>query len=38
MGRVGTDAKKTHVIIIRKLLQIQERLGRLVRLIASQDP
>ncbi|MEE9129098.1 MAG: hypothetical protein V3T84_03700 [Phycisphaerales bacterium] len=35
---VGIDAKKTHVIIIQKLLQIEERLAKLERLIASQDP
>ena len=35
---VGIDAKKTHVIIIQKLMQIEARLGRLERLIASQDP
>ncbi len=35
---VGIDAKKTHVIIIQKLLQIEERLDRLERLMASQDP
>ena len=35
---VGIDAKKTHVIIIHKLLQIEERLATLERLIASQDP
>ena len=35
---VGIDAKKTHVIIIHKLLQIEERLAKLDRLIASQDP
>ena len=35
---VGIDAKKTHVIIIHKLLQIEERLAKLEHLIASQDP
>ena len=35
---VGIDATKTHVIIIHKLLQIEERLAKLERLIASQDP
>ena len=35
---VGIDAKKTHVIIIHKLLQIEERLAKLERLMASQDP
>ena len=35
---VGIDAKKTHVIIIHKLLQIEERLAKLERLIAGQDP
>lgn len=34
---VGIDAKKTHVIIIHKLLQIEERLAKLERLMASQD-
>ncbi len=32
---VGIDAKKTHVIIIHKLLQIEERLKRLERLVAA---
>ena len=35
---VGIDAKKTHIIIISKLLQIEERLEKLERLLASQDP
>jgi len=26
---VGIDAKKTHIIILHKLVQIEERLGRL---------
>ncbi len=26
---VGIDAKKTHIIILHKLMQIEERLGRL---------
>ncbi len=34
---VGIDAKKTHVIIINKLLQIEQRLGRLERMIADKD-
>ncbi len=34
---VGIDAKKTHVIIIHKLLQIEERLKRLERLVAGGD-
>ena len=34
---VGIDAKKTHVIIIQKLLQIEQRLERLERLIARED-
>ena len=34
---VGIDAKKTHVIIISKLLQIEERLDRLERMIVSKD-
>ncbi len=29
---IGIDAKKTHVIIIRKLIQIEKRLERLERL------
>ncbi len=33
---VGIDAKKTHVIIIQKLLQIEERLERLERLVAGE--
>ena len=34
---VGIDAKKTHVIIIHKLLQIEERLAKLEHLIARKD-
>ncbi len=34
---VGIDAKKTHEIIIHKLLQIEERLKRLERLVAGGD-
>ena len=34
---VGIDAKKTHIIIIQKLLQIEERLERLERLVAGED-
>ncbi len=33
---VGIDAKKTHVIIIHKLLQIEERLKRLERVVAGE--
>ena len=33
---VGIDAKKTHVIIIHKLLQIEQRLERLERLVAGE--
>ncbi len=33
---VGIDAKKTHVIIIHKLLQIEERLERLEHLVAGK--
>ena len=33
---VGIDAKKTHVIIIHKLLQIEERLERLEHLVAGE--
>ncbi|MCH8342359.1 MAG: hypothetical protein IH983_00040 [Planctomycetes bacterium] len=33
---VGIDAKKTHVIIIHKLLQIEKRLERLERLVARE--
>ncbi len=33
---VGIDAKKTHVIIIHKLLQIEQRLERLERLAAGK--
>ena len=33
---VGIDAKKTHVIIIHKLVQIEERLERLERLVAGE--
>ncbi len=32
---VGIDAKKTHVIIIHKLLQIEKRLEKLERLVAG---
>ena len=34
---VGIDAKKTHVIIIQKLLQIEQRLERLERLVARKE-
>ncbi len=34
---VGIDAKKTHIIIFQKLLQIEERLERLERLVAGED-
>ncbi len=34
---VGIDAKKTHVIIIHKLLQIEERLARLEHLAAGEN-
>ena len=34
---VGIDAKKTHVIIIHKLLQIEERLAKLEHLVAGED-
>lgn len=34
---VGIDAKKTHVIIIHKLLQIEERLANLEQLVAGED-
>jgi hypothetical protein len=30
---VGIDAKKTHVIIIQKLLEIEQRLSRLEKLL-----
>ena len=33
---VGIDAKKTHVIIIHKLLQIEKRLEKLERLVAGK--
>ncbi len=33
---VGIDAKKTHVIIIHKLLQIEERLEKLEHLVAGE--
>ncbi|MCH7796824.1 MAG: hypothetical protein IID28_00070 [Planctomycetes bacterium] len=33
---VGIDARKTHVIIIHKLLQIEQRLERLERLAAGE--
>ena len=34
---VGIDAKKTHIIIISKLLQIEERLAKLEHLVAGKD-
>ena len=34
---VGIDAKKTHVIIIHKLLQIEERLAKLEHLVAGEN-
>ena len=34
---VGIDAKKTHIIIISKLLQIEQRLDRLERMVADKD-
>ena len=34
---VGMDAKKTHIIIISKLLQIEQRLEKLERLAADKD-
>jgi len=34
---VGIDAKKTHVIIIHKLMQIEDRLERLERLVAGEE-
>ncbi len=34
---VGIDAKKTHVIIIHKLLQIEQRLAKLEHLVAGED-
>lgn len=34
---VGIDAKKTHVIIIHKLLQIEARLAKLENLVAGED-
>ena len=34
---VGIDAKKTHVIIIQKLLRIEERLVRLEHLVTGED-
>ncbi len=33
---VGIDAKKTHVIIISKLLQIEQRLEKLERMAADK--
>ena len=33
---VGIDAKKTHVIIIHKLRQIEQRLERIERLVAGE--
>jgi len=34
---VGIDAKKTHVIIIQKLLQIEARLEKLERLVGRDE-
>ena len=34
---VGIDAKKTHIIILHKLAQIEERLGRLEAVAAGTD-
>ena len=34
---VGIDAKKTHIIIISKLLQIEQRLEKIERLVADKD-
>ena len=34
---VGIDAKKTHIIIIHKLMQIEERLAKLEQLVASKN-
>ena len=34
---IGIDAKKTHVIIISKLQQIEKRLETLEQIIADQD-
>ena len=33
---VGIDAKKTHVIIINKLIELNERLERIEKLLAKQ--
>jgi hypothetical protein len=34
---VGIDAKKTHIIILHKLSQIEDRLANLERLAAAED-
>jgi hypothetical protein len=34
---VGIDAKKTHVIIIQKLIRIEERLARLERRVRADE-
>lgn len=34
---VGIDAKKTHVLILDKLLRIEERLARLERRLEQRD-
>ncbi len=34
---VGIDAKKTHVLIIQKLLQIEQRLDRIERLVSERQ-
>ncbi len=35
---VGIDAKKTHIIIIEKLMNIEERLSRLEQRVADKNP
>lgn len=34
---VGIDAKKTHIIILDKLLQLEERLKQIERKLAAKD-
>lgn len=33
---VGIDAKKTHIIIIQKLMELEKRLGRIEQKMASE--
>lgn len=35
---VGIDAKKTHILILKKLIQIEERLEKLEQQMNQQNP